>query len=229
MAAVMVLVILFGRETASASTNGIVTTAFPVQLQNTANGNGNGTVASVGGLSSISINISGTYTGVINFEGTVDDTNWVSLTCVNPATGATATSATSSDTVWTCPVSGMDQVRARISGYGSGTISATAIGTQTGTNSLVPSSYSYQSISTAATTTVKSGAGVLRSISINTPGSSGSTITVYDNTAGSGAKIATISGSGCVCTLQYDDNFNTGLTIVTGGQTGAADLTVNWR
>jgi uncharacterized protein (AIM24 family) len=75
-----------------------------------------------------------------------------------------------------------------------------------------------------ATTTVKTGSGVLERIVINTAGTS-STITVYDNTAGSGTKIATASGN-AQTVLSYNVRFATGLTIVT---TGSPDVTVGYR
>jgi bifunctional ADP-heptose synthase (sugar kinase/adenylyltransferase) len=80
----------------------------------------------------------------------------------------------------------------------------------------------YKNISTATTTVVDSGAGTLDRIIINT--TTASTITVYDNTAASGTKIATIAASVPNGTnLVYNLKFNTGLTIVTAG---ASDITV---
>jgi hypothetical protein len=86
-------------------------------------------------------------------------------------------------------------------------------------------------ISTATTTTVKASAGFLHSITINTPVAS-SVITIYDNTAGSGTKIGTITLPAVLLqqgpyTALFDVVFNTGLTIVTA--TGASDITVSWR
>lgn len=86
---------------------------------------------------------------------------------------------------------------------------------------------SFSHISTNATTTVKSGAGVLKRITINSNGGTLNTATVYDNTAGSGTIIAVID-----TTLggnhEYDLVFSTGLTIVTATGT-AADLTVVYQ
>ena len=50
----------------------------------------------------------------------------------------------------------------------------------------------YTNVASATTTAVKSGAGTLHSITVNKAVASG-VITVYDNTAGSGTKIATIT------------------------------------
>lgn len=97
------------------------------------------------------------------------------------------------------------------------------------TNGIYVAGYSRSHISTATTTTVKSGAGVLHSIVINTKGTVASTITVYDNTAGSGTVIAVIDSLTPIGALYlYDVLFTTGLTLVTTG-TVAPDVTVAYR
>jgi ABC-type arginine transport system permease subunit len=90
-----------------------------------------------------------------------------------------------------------------------------------------PQSFQYQNITTETTTVVKSTPGVLHSICVNTPAATG-TITIYDNTAGSGTKIGTITSYASLpkC-FTYDVAFWTGLTIVTA--TAAPDVTVSWR
>lgn len=84
----------------------------------------------------------------------------------------------------------------------------------------------YTNITTAATTTVKTGSGVIERITVNTGGAS-SIWVAYDNTAGSGTKIATGS-SATQTTLTYNCRFATGLTIVTSTGT-PADITVVYR
>lgn len=85
--------------------------------------------------------------------------------------------------------------------------------------------FDYKNIATATTTVVKSGSGIVHSITINT--TAAGAITVYDNTAGSGTKIATIAISPVIgSTFIYDVSFKTGLTIVTAG---ASDITVSYR
>lgn len=88
----------------------------------------------------------------------------------------------------------------------------------------------FSNITTATTTTVKSGAGILHGITINTPVAS-ATITLYDKTTATGTKIATITLPSTITSespfrLMYDVSFATGLTIVTSG---ATDLTVSYR
>ena len=95
----------------------------------------------------------------------------------------------------------------------------------------VESRYGYANITTTSTTTVKSGAGFLHNIVINTPVAT-SVITLYDNTGGSGTKIGTITLPAAITnqgpiTVPYNVSFNTGLTVVVG--TAACDITVAFR
>jgi hypothetical protein len=85
----------------------------------------------------------------------------------------------------------------------------------------------YVNITTATTTTVKSGSGFLYSIVLN-KGTATDTVTLYDNTAGSGTKIGTIvfpTAQPCTA-IWYSLEFTTGLTIVTSG---SDDITVVYR
>jgi hypothetical protein len=84
---------------------------------------------------------------------------------------------------------------------------------------------SYNNITGQATTVVKAGPGMLHSITFNTPVAT-ETVTIFDNTAGSGTKIATITvpASPMPVTLFYDVRFSIGLTIVTA--TASSDITV---
>jgi hypothetical protein len=81
-------------------------------------------------------------------------------------------------------------------------------------------------ITTATTTTVKSGQGILRAIIFNKPVVLGVT-TICDNTAASGTKIGTITNPAALLQQQmvipYNVRFQTGLTIVTST---ADDITV---
>jgi hypothetical protein len=86
------------------------------------------------------------------------------------------------------------------------------------------SNFTYKNIAAAATTVVKSGAGELKLIVVNT--TAAGAITVYDNTAASGTKIATLKASVVEGTYEYDVSFSTGLTIVTAA---ASDITVAYR
>jgi len=79
-------------------------------------------------------------------------------------------------------------------------------------------------ISTATTTVVKTGAGLLHTIVVN--GGTAGTIIIYDNTAGSGTIIASFDSTNALNTYTFNCSFATGLTVVTSA---ATKVTVNWR
>jgi hypothetical protein len=83
---------------------------------------------------------------------------------------------------------------------------------------------SYRNIISATTTVVMSNPGFLHSITVNT--TAAGAITVYDNTAGSGTKIATLKASIVEQTFVLDVTCAVGLTIVTAA---ASDITVSYR
>lgn len=88
------------------------------------------------------------------------------------------------------------------------------------------SASSYAHLNSTGTTTIKSGAGILRRVVINTDGSMSNTFTVYDNTSGSGTVIAAIdTGNGVSGHFEYNVAFSTGLTVVNASGT-SADITV---
>jgi hypothetical protein len=87
---------------------------------------------------------------------------------------------------------------------------------------------SFSNINTNTTTTVKSGAGVLKRIVVNKVGASSNTCTIYDNTSGTGTIIGTIDPVYTQMVFEYDLVFSTGLTIVTANGT-AADLTIVYQ
>ncbi len=88
-------------------------------------------------------------------------------------------------------------------------------------------SYNYKNINSQATTVVKSGAGVLHTLCINTVANTG-TATIYDNTSATGTKIGTVTQvTGVPSCLRYDVGFATGLTIVTAVAT--PDITISYR
>lgn len=70
------------------------------------------------------VQLTGTWSGTVTFEATVDGTNWVSFQ-LNPTTAFAAASLTATATangVWTGPTYGVAGVRARFSTATSGTV-----------------------------------------------------------------------------------------------------------
>ena len=87
---------------------------------------------------------------------------------------------------------------------------------------------SFSNINTNTTSTVKSGAGVLKRIVVNKVGASSNTCTIYDNTTATGTIIGTIDPVHTQMVFEYDLAFSIGLTIVTANGT-AADITVIYK
>ena len=88
------------------------------------------------------------------------------------------------------------------------------------------STSSYAHLNSTGTTTIKSGAGILRRVVINTKGTGSNTLTIYNNTSGSGTVIAAIDTvNGVSGHFEYNVAFSTGLTVVDASGT-SADITV---
>ena len=77
---------------------------------------------------------------------------------------------------------------------------------------VLPTFPSFLNMATTVSTVVKSGAGTLHAIIINS--TAAGTITVYDNTAGSGTKIATLKASIVEGTYTFNVKFGTGLYVI---------------
>ena len=92
----------------------------------------------------------------------------------------------------------------------------------------VEQKFTYSHIVASTTTVVKSGAGVLHAISINSKGTIASLITIFDSTTGSGAVIGVVDSLNLLGSMTMDVQFTNGLTLVTTG-TVAPDITVSYR
>lgn len=92
--------------------------------------------------------------------------------------------------------------------------------------STLAAGYKFRNITTATTTTLRTGVGRLVGINVNKAVAS-SIITVYDNTSAAGTKIATITNPATLVHSQicfpYNLEFRTGLTITTSS---TDDITV---
>ncbi len=97
-------------------------------MQNAATGTGNGTVLMCEGYAFASFQLSGTFSATITFEVTVDETNWIEVQAKNENDGSISTTATA-EGIYSFYVAGYARARARISLYGSGSVTVTAKGT----------------------------------------------------------------------------------------------------
>ena len=158
-----------------------------VIMQNAAVAVGNGTVLAVAGYGTAMINIAGTFTGsTIIFEGTQDGTNYFA----EAATQLGASSISSTATVpgiYRLSVSGLTNIRARISVFGTGTITASGRATNApyaskfiqlvpSTNTIgtvnfaTPTAFSLSSAATTNATSVKATAGTVFQVAASNVG-----------------------------------------------------------
>ena len=103
----------------------------PVQttLQSAQTSTGNGTAASTAGYASVGVQVVISATATVNFEATVDGSNWLAVSCVLSSDLSTASSATASG-LYQCNVSGYNQFRARVSAN-TGTVDVKSLTTTT--------------------------------------------------------------------------------------------------
>jgi len=78
---------------------------------------------SVRGLAGVALQLSGTWTGTVTFEATVDGNTWVAFNMV-PAASATPASTATAVGAWSANCGGYEAVRARFSTATSGTVRA---------------------------------------------------------------------------------------------------------
>lgn len=179
----------------------------------------------------------------VTFQASNDNATWQSVALIASAGGASTTTATTTN-VWHGPLTAR-YFRLNVAGIASGITSGVVeffsvarapmapFVSQTGSWSVslaaaTTGGYAFSNITAnTAGLTLKSGAGTLHSVTINTAGAAANVLTLYDNTAASGTKIATIDTT-TARTLTYDLAFATGLEAVVATGT-AADITVTYK
>lgn len=99
-----------------------------VTLQNAVQANANGDILGLRSSHDMAIQITGTFSATINFEGTIDDSTWVAVGLKTAGDGAAVTSATGAG-IWKLPNDGpaLSGFRARVSSYASGSVTVKAI------------------------------------------------------------------------------------------------------
>lgn len=95
------------------------------QMQNAVTSTANGSTLDTSSYAYVMFYTSITVTATVTYEGTVDNTNYFSLTCYT-LDSLTGTSTSTATQAVRCNVTGIPKVRARISSYGSGSVSVSA-------------------------------------------------------------------------------------------------------
>jgi hypothetical protein len=154
--------------------------------------------------------------GTVNYLRTIADSDTLIATLVGPGTPALMLNSA---------LTGYSRMRADASNNLKVTL-ATALAGEDVTNDVmkVEQRFSNAYISTATTTTVKSGAGFLHTLTIGE--TAAGAITLYDNITNSGTIIQVFKASIAEQTFLFDVTFATGLTIVTAG---ASKISVAYR
>jgi len=100
-------------------------------LQTAAAATGNGSPFEVRGYATTVIQITGTFVGTVTFESSLDGANWVAVQAVNLNDGTVGTTATAPG-LYRIPTAALADIRARVSAWTSGTITAQARGVKQG-------------------------------------------------------------------------------------------------
>lgn len=94
-----------------------------VTMQSAATATGNGTALTVTGYGTAVIQVTGTFVGTVTFEATADGANYHAISATQIGTGTIATTGTTTG-IYRLSVSGLTSVRARVSAYTSGGVTA---------------------------------------------------------------------------------------------------------
>ena len=89
-------------------------------MQNAVTANGNGTLLNVNEYATAVLEIRGTFSATINFESSIDDTNWYPVLATK--NDGTISSSCTTVGLYEIKVAGEKSVRARVSGYVSGNV-----------------------------------------------------------------------------------------------------------
>lgn len=131
----------------------------------------------------VGIQLAGTFSATVQFEGTTDGGNWTAIDCQPIAGGAAATSATATG-LWQCSIAGLISVRTRVSAYTSGTVGA-----------VLQSSLGFPGVSQISTIGTVAVQGVANGVGVAvTQGTAGTTAWPVTQTIG--AAVTDYSGSG---------------------------------
>lgn len=204
-------------------------------LQDAVGATGNGSVLDVVGQASAVIALTGTFVGTVTFEGTLDDTNWFSVMAVKLGDGGIATSATTTG-MYRIACAGLTSLRARVSAWTSGAITAKGRTTQNASGiddatfarlieklggedigrDLLKTIEDYPStrITTATTTPCLAGSGSIGGFFVEVALTG--TATVYDHPSAASGTVKTILPIGTVAGFQkFPASVSQGVTVVT--------------
>jgi hypothetical protein len=100
--------------------------SIPVTMQNAIDATADGQALDTSNLGGASIQLSGTFSATVTFEGTTDGLTWVAILATNRTTGSAATTTTAAG-IFFIAAQGLVKVRARVSAYTSGNVTAVGV------------------------------------------------------------------------------------------------------
>ncbi len=153
----------------------------------------------VAGQGSIGIQITGTWSGTVTFQASVNNVDYVSLLVI-PTTSPTAVTTTTANGVWTAPVAGLTTVRVVFTAWASGTavvVRRTTTTARKGIDSGVsaPSDATYITQTTSASLSAEQALSTL-STGIMRVATTTGVITSLTDSAGIAANISDETGTG---------------------------------
>ena len=99
------------------------------KLQDAATANGPGTPARVAGLSTVGLQVAGTFDATVDFECSIDGTTWRSWPMTPIGGGSAVVNATAAG-VWRASCAGLSLIRARVADFASGSITVELLATE---------------------------------------------------------------------------------------------------
>lgn len=96
------------------------------KLQTAATANGNGTASVIQGYTAAVVQVAGTFSATVNFEASVDGTNYTAIQCFSIADRVESATSVTTAGAWRCNVVGTNSFRARVSAYASGSVTVSA-------------------------------------------------------------------------------------------------------
>jgi hypothetical protein len=195
------------------------------------------------GRSSISWQFTGSWTGTINFEKSIDGTNWVQMSYHN---GMDAVNSTTTNGVYYSSVGSTQYVRLRTSGTWTGTVSwsvARSIGNKaitlidsipSGVNMIgsikITDGTNVPSVKAASTTAIASDPALVVTLSPNSAAPNPDTFTSGSITASEQSVTITCPGGDTAWNLGFSGTFSAGTTIIFEGTIDGTNwFTVNGR
>ena len=207
------------------NTMGGVAQTYELTLQSAATSTGNGTVAAdVGGYGTLLVELSGTFSATVTFEGSRDGSDYYALLASNLTTGAKATTATAAG-VYQINFAGLSSFRARISSYSSGSVTAEATFVASDAGSIITSAASVTVSSSDAGTSIGT-----TSDSAVTTDTTGTVIGFLRGIVAWFARLGSLDGAAFTAGSSYvwpglAGSYQSTVSVLTAGQRGLARLT----